>query len=181
MQARAFGSIACRQAPPCAFRKILRDLCGAPANHLLLAPGMEQMIGGNAQNITLARFAERGFEFSRAVHAVRRNKREGNLCRDRTRDHLARHLRFRRFDSLFQTAKLNEVPERSILGSPCRLSSSVFKLKFSDRHSCSENSVINAEVSGRTLRTDGEFSQSRCNQRTYGFRTVVLSNIGLSS
>ena len=54
------------------------------------------MIGGNAQNITLARFAERGFEFSRAVHAVRRNKREGHLRGDRARDHPTRDLRFRR-------------------------------------------------------------------------------------
>ena len=38
------------------------------------------MIGGNAQNITLARFAQRGFYFSRAVHAVRRNKREGTFA-----------------------------------------------------------------------------------------------------
>jgi hypothetical protein len=70
-QACAFGSIACRQASPCAFGKILRNLRGAPANHLLLTPGMEQMIGGNTQDITLARFAERGFEFSRAIYAVR--------------------------------------------------------------------------------------------------------------
>src|SRR5665811_1911820 len=69
---------------------------GAPANHLLLAPGMEHMIGGNAQNITLARLAEQGFDFSRAVHAVRRNKREGYLCGDRMHDHPARDLRFRR-------------------------------------------------------------------------------------
>src|SRR5713101_9499686 len=96
MQARAFGSIARREAPPCTFWKILRDLRGASANQLLLAPGMEQMIGGNTQNITLARFAERGFEFSHAVHAVRSNKREGDLREDRARDHPARHLRFRR-------------------------------------------------------------------------------------
>lgn len=85
MQARAFGSVACRQTPPCAFGKISSDRRGAPANHLLLAPGMEHMVGGNAQNITLARFAERGFEFSRAVHAVCRKKREGHLSGDRAR------------------------------------------------------------------------------------------------
>src|SRR5208282_4369215 len=44
----------------------------------------------------LACLAERGFEFSRAIYAVRCNKREGYLCGDCTRDHPACDLGFRR-------------------------------------------------------------------------------------
>ena len=36
------------------------------------------------------------FRVSRAIHAVRRNKREGHLCGDDARDHPARDLRFHR-------------------------------------------------------------------------------------
>src|SRR5208282_4109476 len=70
MQARAFGSLTCRQAPPCAFGKSLRDLPGGAANKLLLAPGIEHAIGSNAQNIALAGLAEHGFNLSRAIYAV---------------------------------------------------------------------------------------------------------------
>src|SRR5208282_1628435 len=70
MQPRAFGSLTCRQAPPCAFGKSLRDLPGGAANKLLLAPGIEHAIGSNAQNIALAGLAEHGFNLSRAIYAV---------------------------------------------------------------------------------------------------------------
>ena len=54
------------------------------------------MIGGDAQDIALAGLAQRGLDLARAIHAVRRNKRERHLCGDRARDHLARDLGFRR-------------------------------------------------------------------------------------
>ena len=87
VQTRPFGSFARRQAPPSALGKALRDLGGGAANKLLLAPGVEHMIGGDAQNIALARLAEHGFDLSRAIHAVRRNEGERHLGGDRARNH----------------------------------------------------------------------------------------------
>ena len=51
VQARTFGSFARRQAPPSALGKALRDLRGTAANELLFAPGVEHVVGGNAQDI----------------------------------------------------------------------------------------------------------------------------------
>ena len=96
VQARTFGSFARRQAPPCAFGKSLRDLRGGAANKLLLAPGIEHMIGGNAQNIAFAGLAQHGFDLSGAIHAVRCNEGERHLCGDRARDHRPRDLGLRR-------------------------------------------------------------------------------------
>src|SRR5450432_924593 len=96
MQARSFGSFARRQAPPCGPGKTLCDLRGSTANKLLLAPGMEHVIGSNAQNVALACLAQRGLYVAGTVYAVRCNEGERYLCGDRPRDHPARDLGFRR-------------------------------------------------------------------------------------
>ena len=96
MQARSFGSFACRQAPPSVLGKVLRDLGGGPADKLSLAPGTEHMIGGDAQNVAFARLAQHRFDVARAIHAVRRDEGERHSCGDRTGDHPARDPRLRR-------------------------------------------------------------------------------------
>ena len=53
--ARTFGPFAGRQAAPGLLRKALRDRGGGAGDRLLLAPGMEDMIGSNTQNIAFAR------------------------------------------------------------------------------------------------------------------------------
>src|SRR6201989_2553168 len=54
------------------------------------------MIGGNAQNIALTGLAQRRLNVTRAIHAVRGDKREWHLCSDRAHNHLTRDLRLRR-------------------------------------------------------------------------------------
>ena len=53
------------------------------------------MIDGDAQDIPLARFAQHGLDVTSAVHAIRRHKREGHLCGERSCNHLPRNLRLR--------------------------------------------------------------------------------------
>ncbi len=54
VQARPFGSFACRQPPPGALGKVLRDLGSGAADGLRFAPGPEHMIGGDTQDVALA-------------------------------------------------------------------------------------------------------------------------------
>src|SRR6516165_4355590 len=63
---------------------------------LLLAPGIEHVIGRNTQNIAFARIAQQSFDLSRAIHAVRHNERERHLCGDCASDHATRDFRLRR-------------------------------------------------------------------------------------
>jgi len=57
VQTRPLGSFTGRQASPSGLGKALRNRGGGAADKLRLAPGMEHMIGGNAQNIALAGIA----------------------------------------------------------------------------------------------------------------------------
>src|SRR6185312_10330520 len=100
-----FGAFAGRQATPGLFGKALRDRRGGTRDGLLLAPGMEDVIGSNTQNIAFARLAQQGFDLSRAIHAVGCHERERHLCGDCASDHstcdlglgrkvhIARHMR----------------------------------------------------------------------------------------
>src|SRR6516165_4073196 len=74
MQAWSLGSCARRQAPPGRLGKGLRDLGGGAVHQRLLAPSTEQVVGGNAQDIALARLAQHGLDLACAVDTVCRNE-----------------------------------------------------------------------------------------------------------
>src|SRR6476620_9913103 len=76
VQTRPLGSFTGRQASPNGLGKALRNRGGGAADKLRLAPGMEHMIGGNAQNIAFAGIAKQRFDHSGA----RRNIAGGDLA-----------------------------------------------------------------------------------------------------
>src|ERR1700746_2383795 len=68
--ARAFGSLAGRQAAPSLLGKALRDRSGRAADNLLLAPRAEHVIGSHTQNIAFAFITKQSLDLSRAIHGV---------------------------------------------------------------------------------------------------------------
>lgn len=53
------------------------------------------MVGGDGEDIPLARFAQRGLDVTGAVHAIRRYNGEGHFFSERSRNHSAGKLRLR--------------------------------------------------------------------------------------
>jgi hypothetical protein len=84
MQAWSLSPCARRQAPSDALGQGLRDLGGDGVHQLLLASSTEHLVGGNAQDIALARLVQHGLDVARAVDAVCRDQGERHLDSERT-------------------------------------------------------------------------------------------------
>ena len=94
MKPCTFGVLPSGKALPCAWLKVSCDLGGSAGDGRFGAPGAEVMVGFNAQNIAFTGSAQSLFDIADAIHGIRRNPGERDICRDCPIDHLHRQSWF---------------------------------------------------------------------------------------